>query len=336
MVSVLMPCFNAAGTVDEAIRSLLKQTRPDFEIVTVDDGSSDDTGKHLADWTKLDPRVSVLSLPHGGIIKALNTGISACNAPFIARMDADDRAHPERLEKQITFLKAHPNVAVVGCLVEAFPAEDVGEGFRLYLEWLNRLVDPEAIARELFVESPLVHPSVMIRRSWLERVGGYQDHGWPEDYDLWLRMHLAGASFAKVPEVLLYWREHRVRLTRTDDLYSVENLLRIKAHYLCKGPLRDRNAVIVWGAGKIGRLISRYLLQRGAPLTAFVDIDPSKIGRTRQGSPIIAPEDLLGWWQRCDQPAVLAAVGSRGARALIRDRLTDMGLIEGSDWWAVA
>jgi GT2 family glycosyltransferase len=251
-------------------------------------------------------------------------------------MDADDRAHPERLEKQVSYLEIHPDIAVVGCLVEGFPVEDVGEGFRLYLEWLNQLVTSEAIARELFVESPLVHPSVMIRRSWLYRVGGYQDHGWPEDYDLWLRMHLAGACFTKIPEVLFYWREHAVRLTRIDDRYSALNLTRIKAHYLLKGPLRDRNAVIVWGAGKGGRLISRYLLEERAPLVAFVDIDPSKIGRTRHGIPIIAPEDLKDWWQKSDLPAVLAAVGSRGARALIRDRLTDLELVEGSDWWAVA
>lgn len=331
-----MPCFNAADTVDEALCSLLNQTRPDFEIVAVDDGSTDTTGERLANWAKLEPRVSVLSIPHGGIIKALNAGINICNAPFIARMDADDSSHPERLEKQVSFLETHPDVAVAGCLVEGFPEGDVGKGFHLYLEWLNQLITSEAIAREFFVESPLVHPSVMIRRSWLERVGGYQDHGWPEDYDLWLRMHLAGARFAKVPEVLFSWREQAVRLTRIDDRYSALNLTRIKAHYLLKGPLRDRNAVIVWGAGKGGRLISRYLLQEEALLVAFVDIDPSKIGRTRQGFPIIAPEDLVGWWQKSDHPAVLAAVGSRGARALIRDRLTDMGFVEGSDWWAVA
>ncbi|HEY43398.1 MAG TPA: glycosyltransferase [Anaerolineae bacterium] len=334
--SVIMPCFNVANTVDEAISSLLKQTRSDFEIVAVDDGSTDATGEHLADWTKHDPRVSVLSLPHGGIIEALNAGISTCNAPFIARMDADDRAHPKRLEKQISFLESHPNVAVVGCLVEGFPVGEVGEGFRLYMEWLNRLVTSEEIAREIFIESPLVHPSVIIRRTWLERVGGYQDLGWPEDYDLWLRMYVAGARFAKVPQVLLYWREHKARLTRTDDRYSDENLLRAKAHYLLQGPLKDRNAVIVWGAGRMGRRISKLLLQDEAPLVAFVDIDPTKIGRTRRGLPIIPPDKLVGWWRRSDHPIVLAAVASRGARSLIRDRLTGMGLVEGSDWWSVA
>jgi glycosyltransferase involved in cell wall biosynthesis len=336
MVSVLLPCFNAAGTVNEAISSLLKQTLSDFEIVAVDDGSTDATGEHLADWAKHDPRVSVLSLPHGGIIDALNAGFTACRASYIARMDADDRAHPKRLEKQVSFLEAHPNVAVVGCLVEGFPKGEVGEGFRLYLEWLNRLVASDEIVREIFVESPFVHPSVVIRRTWLERLDGYRDLGWPEDYDLWLRMYVAGARFAKVPEVLHYWREHRARLTHTDDRYSAENLLRAKVNYLLQGPLKDRNAVIVWGAGRTGSRISKHLLQEKSPLVAFVDIDPAKIGRTRRGLPILAPEELLEWWRRSDRPIALAAVASRGARSLIRDRLTKMGLVEGTDWWAVA
>jgi glycosyltransferase involved in cell wall biosynthesis len=336
MVSVLIPCYNAAETVDEAMASLLDQTWQDFELIAIDDGSTDATYERLTNWSKRDPRISVLSLPHRGIIEALNAGISATSAPFVARMDADDRARPKRLEKQVSFLEAHPDIAVVGCLVEAFPTEAVGEGFRLYLEWLNSLRTSEAIAREIFIESPLVHPSVIVRRTWLERVGGYQDHGWPEDYDLWLRMYVEGARFVKVPEVLLHWREHTTRLTHTDDRYSAENLLRAKAHYLLQGPLKGRNAVILWGAGRTGRRISKYLLREGAPLLAFVDIDPAKIGRTRRDLPIIPPEDLPGLWRRSDHPILLATVASRGARALIRDRLTELGFVEGLDWWAVA
>ncbi len=331
-----MPCRDAAETLEEALGSILSQTFRDFEVVAVDDGSRDETPRLLQAWGRRDPRVRPLLRPRLGIVAALSEGLAACRAPLIARMDADDRAHRERLARQVAFLEAHPEVAVVGCLVEAFPPEEVREGFRIYLEWQNGLVTPEDIAREIFVESPLAHPSVMMRREWLARAGGYQEHGWPEDYDLFLRLHLAGARFAKVPEVLLWWRERPDRLTRADSRYSVENFLRAKAHYLARGPLTERDAVLIWGAGQMGRRLSKHLLRQGVPLVAFVDIDPAKIGRTRRGKPIISLADLPDWWRRYRRPAVLAAVGSRGARALIREQLTAMGLVEAQDWWAVA
>ena len=336
IVSVLMPCHNAEATIDEALGSMTGQTLEKIEIITVDDGSSDETAERLNEWVERDRRVRVMSLPHGGIIAALNAGMLMCRAPLIARMDADDRSHPERLAKQTAYLETHPEVAVVGSLVEGYPSSQVREGFRIYIEWLNHMIEPEEIARGIFIESPLAHPSVMIRRMWLDRAGGYHEYGWPEDYDLWLRLHLSGARFAKVKEVLLYWREHEHRLTRTDSRYSVENFLRAKARYLWLGPLRGRDAVMIWGAGQMGRRLSKHLLREGAPIAAFVDIDPAKIGRTRRDRPIIGPDDLLDWWQRYEKPVVLAAVGSRGARALIRDRLNAMGLREGVDWWAVA
>ncbi|MFQ5922795.1 MAG: glycosyltransferase [Anaerolineales bacterium] len=335
-VSVLMPCHNVQGTVDDAVRSILEQTLSSFELIAVDDGSTDSTPDRLRDWAARDRRVRVLSLPHGGIIEALNGGLVACKAGMIARMDADDRAYPERLAKQEHFLAEHPEIAVVGSYVEPFPGDQVREGFKQYVTWLNSLDTPELIARDIFVESPLAHPSTMIRADWLKRVGGYQEHGWPEDYDLWLRMHVAGARLGKVKEVLLEWREHPDRLTRTDGRYSVENFLRAKAHYLCQGPLADREAVVIWGAGQMGRRLSKHLERGGASLVAFVDIDPKKIGSTKRGLPILSAEDLPDMLKQYRDPVVLAAVGSRGARELIRERLDGMGLVETRDYWAVA
>ncbi len=335
-VSVLMPCFNASATLDEAVSSILSQTLADLELVAVDDGSTDDTAARLQAWAGLDPRLRPIRLNHGGLLHALNTGLASCRAPLIARMDADDRSHPDRLRLQRAFLLEHPEVAVVGCRVAGFPAGQVRRGFEIYLEWLNSLIDADEIGREIWIESPLAHPSVMMRREWIERVGGYQEHGWPEDYDLWLRLHLAGARFGKVNDVLLEWREHPARLTRTDSRYSVENFLRAKARYLTQGPLRGRQSVIVWGAGQMGRRLSKHLMREGAPLAAFVDIDTAKIGRRRRGLPILAPQDLPALWRRLPQPVLLAAVGARGARAWIREQLSSMGLVEGRDWWAVA
>lgn len=335
-VSVLLPCYNAAATLDEAVGSVLGQTLTDLEVVAVDDGSNDDTRRRLEAWASRDRRLRVVGREHTGLIAALNAGIAECRAALIARMDADDRCHPERLARQAALLGEVPSLALAGCLVGGYPSAEVRQGFRVYLDWLNRLVTVGDIRKQIFVESPLPHPTWMVRRAWLERAGGYQDHGWPEDYDLLLRLHLLGAEMAKVPETLFFWREHPTRLTRIDARYSVENFLRCKAHHLVRGPLRGRETVIVWGAGQMGRRLSKHLLREGAPLAAFVDIDPGKIGGRKRGRPVIAPEDLQALWRASPRPVVLAAVGARGARALIREQLISMGLREGEDWWAVA
>jgi FlaA1/EpsC-like NDP-sugar epimerase len=167
-------------------------------------------------------------------------------------------------------------------------------------------------------------------------MGGYEEHGWAEDYDLWLRMYLVGAIFAKVPEVLLYWRDHPERVTRTESRYSVANFLRAKAYYLARGPLSGRDAVILWGAGMMGRRLGKYLQQEKVPLVLYVDVDSKKIGGTRRGCLVVEPNELPRWWRKYKNPAILAAVGARKARSLIRKRLQDFGYIEGQDWWAAA
>jgi hypothetical protein len=251
-------------------------------------------------------------------------------------MDADDRCHPQRIEKQRKFLIEHPETAVVSCLVEGFPAEQVGEGFQLYYDWLNSLITHKDICREMFVESPIANPSAAFRRHWIQDLGGYQDQGWPEDYDLWLRFYLAGAHFTKIPEVLFYWREHPERLTHQDSRYSVENFLRAKAHAIARGPALDRDAVIVWGAGMTGRRLSKHLVREGLPLEAFVEVDQKKIGRTKRGRPIIGVDDLLDLWGKYQNPILLTAVRARSAAPLIQASLEELGLVEGVDWWRCA
>ena len=336
VVSVLIPCYNAAETIGECLHSLKAQTLTDFEVILVDDGSTDQTGELLQNWAIEDSRFIVYIQEHSGIIDALNAGLTLSRASCVARMDADDRCHPDRLAKQVDFLEQNPGVGVVGSLVRAFPEVRVRQGIQIYLDWINSLVDHEQICREIFVESPFVHPSVTFRKSVIAQAGGYQEHGWAEDYDLWLRLYLAGTSFAKLPEMLLDWREDPNRLTRTDNRYSLENFLRAKAHYLALGPVAGRDAVILWGAGMTGRRISKHLLRLSVPLVGFIDIDPGKIGRFRFGLPIHEPGKLPGLWKQFQRPILLAAVGARGARELIRRQLNAIGLIEGSDWLGVA
>lgn len=335
-VSVLLPCYNASATLEEALTSLENQTYPDFEVICVDDGSTDRTSAVLRGWAQKDPRFIYVPKEHSGVIDAANLGLTFCQGDFIIRMDADDRCLPRRIELQRDYLRMHPWVKVVGSLVAGFPADEVGEGFQLYFEWLNSLTSHEDISREIFVESPIANPSAAFRKSWIQRLGGYRDHGWPEDYDLWLRFYLAGAQFAKVPEVLVEWREHPDRLTHQDSRYSVENFLRAKAHYLARGPAQGRDAVFVWGAGMTGRRLSKHLEREGLPLEAFIEVDTKKIGSTRRGKPIIAVDELSGMWNKFRNPILLTAVRARSAAPLIKEQLDRLGLGEGTDWWRSA
>jgi glycosyltransferase involved in cell wall biosynthesis len=340
-ISVLLPAYDTETFLPDCLRSLQRQTFADFEVIAVDDGSTDATPSILDSFAAADPRIRPIRHDHRGLIATLNSGLDECRGQFVARIDADDLAHPRRLELQIKAFLDNPELDVVSSLVSHFPRAAVGMGFRIYEQWLNSLIHHEEILRERFIESPIPHPSVLIRREVLESVDGYRDMQWPEDYDLWLRLAHCEKRFAKVPRVLCLWRQHESRLTKTDRRYSVEKFLACKAHHLAVGPLRSCRRVIIWGAGQTGRRLSKHLKRFGCQLAAFIDIDPKKIGSTLRGLPIHSPNELtqlLSPQQRNPQQrdVVLAAVSSRGARALIREQLDRALLRETVDYWCVA
>lgn len=334
MVSVLLPVRNAGPWLEDSLASLSRQALTSFEVIAVNDGSDDGSGALLDLWAERDTRFTAIHQPAMGLVAALNRGIEHCRAPLIARMDSDDISHPRRLEAQAGLLNARPDVGVVSCRVRHFPSHRVARGFQLYEEWLNSLKTHEEMKRARFIESPVAHPSVMVRRELLIEIGGYRDVGWAEDYDLWLRLMDSGATFAKVDQTLFFWREHSERLTRTDPRYSVPSFLRCKAHFLAQGPLADTGRVVLWGAGQTGRRLSKFLMDEGVEIERVVDIDPAKIGGTLRGIPVIAPKDLPKYLD--NDTVVLAAVASRGARNLIRERLVDLGLEEGKTFWCAA
>lgn len=336
LISVLLPVHDAERYLPSCLQSLRRQTHGDFEVVAVDDGSTDGSGDLLRRAARADPRIRPVRRPHRGLVATLNHGLSLCRGDLIARIDADDVAHPRRFELQAAALSADRRLAVVSSLVAHFPRRRLGQGFRLYEQWLNSLVEHHDIVRERFIESPLPHPSVMLRRRDLQQAGGYRERGWPEDYDLWLRLAATGKRFGKVPRVLCLWRHHERRLTRTDSRYSVERFLACKAHHLTCGPLAASARVVVWGAGQTGRRLAKHLVRLGAPLAAFIDIDRRKIGKTLRRLPIHRPRDLPRLLTGGGRSTVLAAVSSRGARRLIRRRLDELGLREAADYWCVA
>lgn len=335
-VSVIVPARNAADTIDAALESVLGTPDVPLELLVVDDGSSDATRDVVRGVASRDSRVGLLTSAGRGIAAALNHGLAASQGEYIARMDADDLSDAERLGAQLgRFELDHSErLGALGTRVEVFGAEPT-DGFQRFLAWQNSLLTPEEHARDLFIDSPLCHPSVMLRRSTLLAVGGYREGEFPEDYDLFLRLHRAGWQLAKLPQTLLRWRRHDQQTTFTDPRLSPERMRALKAMHLgallAEHAQRAERRLVLWGAGRDGRRFARALALEGQRVEAFVDVDPKKLGRTVQDVPVLPMEAL-----RLGHDRVVAAVGSVGARGLIREHLLSHGFAEGTDFFCVA
>jgi glycosyltransferase involved in cell wall biosynthesis len=335
-VSVLLPVWNARGTVARAVASIRAQTFTDWELVVVDDGSTDGTTDVLRDCAAADRRICLISRPHAGIVAALNAGLAAARGGLIARMDADDESHPERLAEQAAFLESarHRDVGLVGCLVRFGGDPVANAGYALHVEWLNTLVTSDQIALNRFVESPFAHPSVMFRRKLVDGLGAYREGDFPEDYELWLRWMDAGVPMAKVPRLLLTWHDPPARLSRTDGRYAPEKFFCVKAEWIARWLRRKfaaeaaRRPIFVWGAGRPTRKRAAFLAAQGISIAGYVDIDPKKVGRAIAGTPVMRVDDLPG----PSAAFVLGYVSTRGARELIRAALQARGFVEGGDF----
>jgi glycosyltransferase involved in cell wall biosynthesis len=322
VISVLLPARDAAATLSSALDGVLAQRGPPpFEVVCVDDASRDATPAILDRFARADPRVRIVRGAGRGLVAALNVGLAACRGDLVARMDADDLVHPDRLRLQAERLAKSPSLGAVGSLVRCFP-RPLTTGLARLEEWLDSVVTPEECRRARFIEAPLVHPSIAFRRAALESVGGFRDAGWAEDWDVQLRLLEAGWQLAKVPEVLLHWRDSPGRLTRTGEAYAKENMVRLRAHHLARGPLRGR-PFDVWGAGPTGKRLARALEEHGARPRRFLDVDGAKrIARGLRVDPpsaVGAPGEAL----------IVCAVGADGARGDIRAALEPRGYVEG-------
>lgn len=234
-VTVLMAAYNACQTVEVAVQSIRWQTYTDWELLIVDDGSTDGTADLLQCLATQDPRISVVRNPvNRGLAASLNIGLRQARGELIARMDADDVSLPQRLERQVAFMQSHPEVAVLGS-----GAEFVDERGR-FLGVAYPRERHEELARKIYKEVPLFHPTIIARRGFYLAMNGYDEH-WLrcEDADLWLRSYRR-FRFHNLQEALIRYRQSN-KLSMHD---AVE-----KAQMLSSAALRERRLLPpVWYA----------------------------------------------------------------------------------------
>jgi len=330
-VSVLLPVRDARGTLAVALRSVARQTLPDFECVVVDDGSRDGSRALAESFAARDPRFRVLTREAQGLVAALNAGLAVARGRFVARMDADDIAHRRRLELQVAALEADPSLAAVGAHVRLFPRGALGPGMRAYEAWLLTLDSADAVRRDAFVECPLPHPTLVARRERLPPEG-YRDCGWPEDYDLVLRLLARGERVGVVPRRLLAWRHGPARLSQRDPRYAPEAFTACKAAFLSDGFLAGHASYVLWGYGGTGRALRSALLARDRRPSAIVELHPGRLGQRIHGAPVVAPAALPS----LPRAPIVVSVAGTAARAEIRAALAAMGFEELRDFVCAA
>ena len=278
-VSVVMPVFNGAEYLEVALESVLGQTLNDLELIVVDDGSTDASPEILERVATSDARVRVVhNRGNSGIVVALNNGWRLARSPYVARMDADDVALPDRLERQVGFLDAHPEVAAVGGAVTIVDAR----GLRGTTVTYPR--SSAAIRRTLPRYNCFAHSAVTIRRAALEAVGGYRyDH--VEDYDLWLRLD-ERFELANLQEVVLLYRRH----IRQVSFRAVEE--------------QARRTLAVQRAARIRRATGRDPLDSGAEIGGAV---LERLGVRPREVAAAVEEEWVSW------ATMLDAVGEQDA-----------------------
>lgn len=330
LVSILMPVFNAASTLPACLRSIRRQTETRWECILVNDGSTDDTLAYARRWAETDDRVVVLDVPHRGIVSALNTGLERCRGAYVARMDADDLMHRDRLAAQIAALERSP-WAATGCHVRLFPRPALTAGRRAYECWLNSLDSPARVRADAFIECPIAHPALMIRTKVLSAFG-YRDQGWPEDYDLVLRLLAAGFEIGIVPRRLLCWRDVAPRLSRTHPAYTLDRFTACKAAFLAAGLLVGRDEYVLWGYGQTGRALRRALLVHQKRPAYIVEVHRGRLGNSIHGAPVVSPGTL----SELRGHRVVASVAGGRPREQIRAVLHAAGFEESQDFVCAA
>jgi glycosyltransferase involved in cell wall biosynthesis len=331
LVSVLLPVFNAEATLPACLRSIQRQTSCSWQGVLIDDGSHDGSLAYARWMADRDPRFLVISTAHQGLVAALNTGLEYCRGRFVARMDADDLMHRERLAAQVQELQDNPNLTAVGCHVRLFPRRHLRDGRRAYESWLNSIDTARRVQQEAFVECPIAHPTLLIRRQTLVEFG-YHDCGWPEDYDLILRLLTRGQAIGVVPRRLLSWRDSPQRLSRCSPAYALERFTACKASYLASRFLSASDTYILWGYGSTGKALRRALLVHGKTPSHIVELHPGRLGKSIHGALVMPPERLV-----CvpRQPVVISVAGEQPRRQ-IRQAMAQMGFIETRDFVCAA
>ena len=291
LISIVMPVKNTSEFLNECLDSILKQNYTNWELLAVDDGSTDNSMAILNEYALKDNRIKVFSNIGSGIIDALRLAYSKSAGELITRMDSDDVMSREKLQVlSDNLLNAGKGNIAVG-LVKYFSEDGVGEGFEKYEKWLNSLTVSGNNFEDIYKECTIPSPCWMVYREDLNKCGAFNPNRYPEDYDLTFRFYINNLKSVPCNKVLHHWRDYPTRTSRTDEHYADNTFLEIKTDYFLELEYDKQKNLVVWGAGGKGKVLAQKLINQYIEFYWICD-NPKKIGKHIYDKELLAFEEL--------------------------------------------
>ncbi|CAH8283761.1 glycosyltransferase involved in cell wall biosynthesis [Mariniflexile fucanivorans] len=282
LISILTPFKNTEAYLADCIHSILNQTFTSWELIIIDDGSTDESYKIVNAFAEHEPRIKLFKNSGSGIIDALQLAFSHSKGDYITRMDSDDIMMPNKLEvllnNLITFGKKHVAVG----LVEYFSETGVGEGYKSYETWLNNLTKTGTNYSEIYKECVIPSPCWMIHRTDFMACDAFNPNLYPEDYDLTFRFYKHQFKCIPCDVVLHQWRDYSTRTSRTHIHYAQNHFTELKLRHFLEIDYNKEKTITIWGAGTKGKLMASILIEKNIPFEWICD-NPKKIGKDIYG-----------------------------------------------------
>lgn len=282
LVSILIPFKNTKSFLDECINSILNQTYKNWELIIIDDNSSDDSYNIVNNFAKNDARIKLFKNSGNGIIDALRFAFSKSSGNLITRMDSDDIMRPEKIEMLVKNLLKHGKHHVAVGLVNYFSEEGIKSGYKNYEAWLNTLTKTGTNYTEIYKECVIPSPCWMVYREDLIACDEFNPNRYPEDYDLAFRFYKHGFKCIPCDTTLHDWRDYSKRTSRTHIHYAENHFIDLKLHYFLELDYNTNKTLVLWGAGNKGKKIAKILIEKGIAFEWVCD-NPKKIGRDIYG-----------------------------------------------------
>lgn len=323
-----MPVKNAGQYLEDCIVSIQSQTEINWELIAVNDDSTDNSEDILNWFSAVDERIQYAKNKDSGIIDALKCGYALSHGDLIHRMDADDLMVPEKLTLLKGKLLKQGKGTVVTGKVEYFAAEGVNEGYLNYQNWLNNLCETNSHWKELFKECVIASPNWLLYRSDFEKCGAFNSEVYPEDYGLVFRMYEVGLKVAAVDAITHLWRDHEERSSRNDENYAAYTFFEIKLRYYLSLKYDSNRPLMVWGAGKKGKDLAKKLQAQNIPFT-WVSNNPNKHGKEIYDQLMESFKSIA----TKDSPQIIITVALKNAKSEIIEFLEELNFEEGQDFF---